>query len=45
MTDGRQVFLHDADLDAFEAERPRVAGLIDWGEVATELADFSEEAE
>jgi len=40
MTRGRQVFLRDADIAAFEAERPRVAGLIDWDEVAAQLADF-----
>lgn len=43
MTDDRNVFLSDADIAAFEADRPKLAGVIDWNEVAADLADFGED--
>jgi hypothetical protein len=44
MTDDRLIFLSDADIAAFEAEKPKMNGLIDWNELATDLADLTEEA-
>jgi len=41
MTDGHQVYLSDADISAFECDKPKVAGGIDWSELAAELADFA----
>jgi hypothetical protein len=39
MTGDRQVFLSDADIAAFEADKPKMAGVIDWNELAADLAD------
>ena len=43
MTEGRQVYLSDADIAAFEADKPRMKDLIDWNELAADLADYSED--
>ena len=45
LTDDRSVYLSDADIAAFEAAKPKASGLIDWNELAVDIADFGEEVE
>jgi excisionase family DNA binding protein len=45
LTDDRNVYLSDADIAAFEAAKPKASGLIDWNELAGDIADFSQEVQ